>query len=87
MAEQRHLRQGGTDKEGRNHRPRQDLHQSQREHGQSGSCIQDIRHGDRLDLRPDSEGLHQDQDRCRRFDEYPGERGVQDHEVLLQDRF
>ena len=61
MAEQRHLRQGGTDKEGRNHRPRQDLHQSQREHGQPGARLENLRHGDRVDLRPDGEGLHQDQ--------------------------
>ena len=84
---QRHLRQGGTDKEGRNHRPRQDLHQSQREHGQPGARFENLRHGDRVDLRPDGEGLHQDQDRCRRLDEHTGSGGVQDHEVLLQDRF
>jgi len=86
MAEQRHLRQGGTDKEGRNHRPRQDLHQSQREHGQPGARLENLRHGNRLDLRPDGEGLHQDQDRCRRLDEHTGSGGVQDHEILLQDR-
>ena len=86
MAEQRHLRQGGTDKEGRNHRPRQDLHQSQREHGQPGARLENLRHGNRLDLRPDGEGLHQDQNRRRRLDEHTGSGGVQDHEILLQDR-
>lgn len=86
MAEQRHLRQGGADKERRNHRPRQDFHQSQREHGQPGARLENLRHGDRVDLRPDGEGLHQDQDRCRRLDEHPGSGGVQDHEILLQDR-
>lgn len=76
MAEQRHLRQGGTDKKGRNHRPRQDLHQPEREHGQPGARLENLRHGNRLDLRPDGEGLHQDQDRRRRFDEHPGSGGV-----------
>src|SRR5699024_3845297 len=68
------------------HRPRQDLHQSQREHGQPGARLENLRHGNRLDLRPDGEGLHQDQDRCRRLDEHTGSGGVQDHEILLQDR-
>ena len=72
---------------GRDHRPGQDEHQSQRKHGQPGACLEDFGHGHRLDMRSDGTRLRKDENRCRRFDEHPGIGRVQDHEVLLQDGF
>ena len=85
MALERHLRPCRPGEEGRHHRGGQDLRQLQRGPGKPRSGIEDLRHADGLDMRPDGKGLCCNEDRQGRRDGHPEERGVPDLQVLLQD--